>query len=40
MAKKMSLGRGLDSIFGENEIENKENQVQKIRIGRSWGYKR
>ena len=33
MAKKMSLGRGLDSIFGENEIENKENQVQKIRIG-------
>ena len=33
MAKKISLGRGLDSIFGENEIENKENQVQKIRIG-------
>lgn len=33
MAKKMSLGRGLDSIFGDNEIETKDSQVQKVRIG-------
>lgn len=33
MAKKMSLGRGLDSIFGDNEIETKQNEVQKVRIG-------
>lgn len=33
MAKKMSLGRGLDSIFGDNEIQTKDSQVQKIRIG-------
>ena len=32
MAKKMSLGRGLDSIFGDNEIETKDSQVQKVRI--------
>ena len=33
MAKKMSLGRGLDSIFGDNEIETKDSQVQKVRLG-------
>lgn len=33
MAKKMSLGRGLDSIFGDNEIETKDSQVQTVRIG-------
>ena len=33
MSKKMSLGRGLDSIFGDNEIETKDSQVQKVRIG-------